>query len=95
MNEIKEVCEKEIEQLKEKITTTEDFFIVDANYDRETERLNCSIDGNNFSVTVNALDGTAGSNFVATIPDGYNVTEFTNSYDWDNKKMVFKFKKTK
>ena len=92
-NEIKETCEKELEQLKEHVKSSEDFFIVDANYDRETEKLTYSIDGNNFSVTINSLDGTAGSNFVTTIPDGYDATEFANSYDWDNKKMIFKFKK--
>lgn len=92
-NEIKETCEKELEQLKEHVKSSEDFFIVDERYDRETEKLTYSIDGNQFSVGVTSLDGTQASSFTTTIPDGYDATEFANSYDWDNKTMIFKFKK--
>lgn len=94
-NEIKETCEKELEQLKEHVESSEDFFSVSTDYDRETEKLTYSIDGNQFSVGVTSLDGTQASGFTTTIPDDYDVTEFANSYDWDNKKMIFKFKKIK
>lgn len=95
MDEAKERFAAEFNRFKNSLYSFTDKHTVEVKFDKATQKINYSITQNIFNVSVNSIDGTVNQNASFTFPEDVDATEMHQTYDSENKVMVFRFGKKK
>lgn len=95
MDEAKERFAAEFNRFKNSLYSFTDKHTVEVKFDKATQKINYSITQNIFNVSVNSIDGTVNQNASFTLPEDVDATEMHQTYDSENKVMVFRFGKKK
>ena len=95
--EVTSTIKEVMTNLKRHIKNLTDKYVIEVAYDRNTQILTYTIDGNLITIVVK-LDSEdpniqSSSTTTVTIPDNVNVNTMVQHYNADDKKMVFVFKK--
>lgn len=95
--EVTSTIKEVMANLKRHIKNLTDKYVIEVAYDRNTQILTYTIDGNLITIVVK-LDSEdpniqSSSTTTVTIPENVNVNTMVQHYNADDKKMVFVFKK--
>lgn len=95
--EVTSTIKEVMTNLKRHIKNLTDKYVIEVAYDRNTQILTYTIDGNLITIVVK-LDSEdpniqSSSTTTVTIPENVNVNTMVQHYNADDKKMVFVFKK--
>ena len=95
--EVTSTIKEVMTNLKRHIKNLTDKYVIEVAYDRNTQILTYTIDGNLITIVVK-LDSEdpniqSSSTTTVTIPENVNVNTIVQHYNADDKKMVFVFKK--
>lgn len=95
--EVTSTIKEVVANLKRHIKNLTDKYVIEVAYDRNTQILTYTIDGNLITIVVK-LDSEdpniqSSSTTTVTIPENVNVNTMVQHYNADDKKMVFVFKK--
>lgn len=93
INEAKSRFKSEFDRFKSQIKNYKDKFAIDIEFNKNTDVLSYSVEGNSLSVTVNSKDGSRHSSYVYDLPEDVNTSEIIQSYDSELHRLTFKFPK--
>lgn len=91
--EFKKTSTEMLKELKDEIKKTKTSFIVEVPFNKESDQLTYSVDGDTITVTTKTKTDTSDSTSTttATIPDEFDRHNLIQKYDEKNKKMKFIF----